>query len=191
MRAVHRGRLQRERLDAVLWSEIVDLELITGDVAAAERQLARASEFGLGHRYLDRARVRVLLATGRAEEVLGTVVPRLDADTEVYWWATARAHAELGNIEAVREIVHREDLAPVLGQGRCWLLARIGDQPEANACAAELDARPLGWVTLTRLIMEGGSVPFDLEATPRFAALYRASGAPAWPRTEPVPRRSP
>jgi TolB-like protein len=190
MREIHRGRLQRDRLDAVLWSEMVDLELFTGNVAAAERQLARATELGLEHRYLDRSRVRVLIATGRAEEVLGTMLPRFDEATEFYWWAAARGHAELGNIEAARAILHREDLALILKQGRCWLLARIGDQPEANACAAAFDARPLGWVGLTRAIIEGGSVPFDLEATPRFAALYRASGAPAWPRTEPVSRRA-
>jgi hypothetical protein len=62
----------------------------------------------------------------------------------------------------------------------------MGDQRGANACARAIDDSPQGWVRLTRVVVDQGSVPFDDVAAPRFAAMYRASGAPPWPRTTPA-----
>jgi tetratricopeptide (TPR) repeat protein len=183
-RRMHAWMLRRNPLDAGIWSQVIDGELLAGDLAAAERALARATELELTHRFLDESRVRLLIASGRAREVLEVEVPRMGRG-RVALWASIRAHAELGNVAEARALLEAADRAFQREEG-CWVLARIGDQEAANQCAARLDAEPQGWVRLTRLIVNGGSVPFDPGAAPRFTALYRASGAPPWPRTEAV-----
>jgi TolB-like protein len=184
-RELVRWTLERDPLDGGTWAQAADIELHAGNAAEAERLLAAAAEIGLTHRYLDEARMRLLVATGRSEEVLNVEVPRLRG-TRLEALARARGLAELGRVEEARTILEDEDHAGFLGETRCWLLARIGDQDAANACAAAIDASPRGWVQFSRMIVENGSIPFDPEAAPRFTALYRASGAPPWPRTEAV-----
>jgi TolB-like protein len=186
-RELVRWALERTPLDGGLWSEASHIELHLGNVPEAERLFAAATEVGTEHRYIDEVRVHLLIAAGRAEEVLAVEVPRL-AGTRRAVWAETYALAELGRVAAARAILEDEETFPLLHEGRCWLLARIGEQEEANACVRAIDASPLGWVQLSRMIVNGGSVPFDPEAAPRFTALYRASGAPPWPRTQPVPR---
>jgi adenylate cyclase len=179
--------LERDPLNAGTWSQAADVELHAGNAAEAERLLAVAAGKGLTHRYLDDSRVRLLIATGRAEEVLTVEASRLGGGRlEVL--ARVRALAELGRVEEARRILEDEDHAEALQENRCWLLARIGDQDAANTCVAAIDASPQGWGQLSRMIVAGGSVPFEPEAAPRFTALYRASAAPPWPRTQPVIR---
>jgi adenylate cyclase len=184
-RELVRWALERTPLDGGLWSEAAHIELHLGNVPEAERLFAAATEVGTEHRYIDEVRVHLLIAAGRAEEVLAVEVPRLEGTRRAVW-AETYALAELGRVAEAWAILEDEEKFPLLREGRCWLLARIGDQEEANACVRPIDASPLGWVQLSRMIVNGGSVPFDLEAAPRFTALYRASGAPPWPRTEAV-----
>ena len=63
--------------------------------------------------------------------------------------------------------------------------AWIGDRENANRRAAEIDAQPLGSQSL--LIMTywcACGAPFDLEATPNFAASIQEAGMP-WPPASP------
>ncbi len=65
-------------------------------------------------------------------------------------------------------------------------LAMLGERDLANALAAELDARALGYV---RLLDESGSclcgAPFDLEFTPNFARLIEEAEL-QWPPRSPI-----
>jgi adenylate cyclase len=184
-RELTRWALDRDPLNARVWPEAADAELLAGNTAEAERLLAAAAGNGLSHRWLDNSRLRLLIATGRTEELLNVEAPRLRG-TRLEVLARAHALAELGRLAETRAILESGEHAGALREERCWLLARVGDQDAANACAAAIDAEPQGWGQLARMILSGGSVPFDPEAAPRFTALYRASGAPPWPRTEPV-----
>jgi adenylate cyclase len=181
-RELDRWLVERNPLDAGLWSQVIDDELRAGNVEEAERLLGRALEMGLEHRFLDESLVRILIVRGRAGDVLTTELPRFQG-SHLAAWAAAMAHAELGQLDLARAALEQGELR---GERRCWLLARIGDQVAANACATAIDAEPLGWVRLARVIVDDRSVPFDPEAAPRFTARYRASGAPPWPRTEAV-----
>ena len=183
MREMVRWQLQRDPLDVDPWSSMIMLELRAGRVTEARRFLDQADETGVQHKYLEEARVAILLAEGRTGEVLAQE-SRLE-EVGIGWWAAAMAHAELGNIPAARAAIERGRTSEHADR-ICWLLARIGDQPGANECASGLDASPQGWVRLSRLIVHHGSVPFDPEATPRFTAMYASTGAPPWPRTVPA-----
>jgi TolB-like protein len=185
-RELTRWALERNPLDAGLWAQAADVELHAGNLSEAKRLLTRATEVGAEHRYVDEVRLRLLIATGRAEEVLAVEAPRL-AGTRLATVARAYALAELGRETEMRALLEDEEHVAALNATHCWLLARIGDQGAANACAAAFDAAPQGWVQLSRMIVYERSIPFDPESAPRFTAAFRASGAPPWPRTEPVP----
>jgi hypothetical protein len=179
-----RRRLERDPLDVTAWSDIIELELLHGRVQEAEHEADRAAALGIEHRYLDEAHVKLMIATGRARELLAEYESQQDS-AGIAPWATAMAHAALGDAAAARAIVEREGVAAWRSERRCWILALTGDQPGANACARAIDAGPQGWVRLARGIIDHGSIAFDPEAAPRFTARYAALGAKPWPRTRP------
>jgi hypothetical protein len=60
-----------------------------------------------------------------------------------------------------------------------------GNRGEANRLAAGIDARPFGHVVLLQAVYDClCGAPFDLDATPAFAALLVESGF-AWPPAKP------
>jgi TolB-like protein len=64
--------------------------------------------------------------------------------------------------------------------------ARIGDREEANRIAGEIDARPYGHTTLMTVPTDCScGAPWDLEATPNYAALLEQAGY-SWPPSSPV-----
>jgi adenylate cyclase len=64
--------------------------------------------------------------------------------------------------------------------------ASVGDREAANAAAAALDRRPAGAVHLALISLIGFcGAPFDLDATPNFAARLDEAGA-AWPPPSPI-----
>ena len=141
------------------------------------RRLERSS-FRLHHELL-------LLAAGRAQDVLDVHAKRLEA-MGAGWWAAAMAQAQLGNATQARAEINRGLAAGDHAERTCWILARIGDQRAANDCARAIDASPQGWIRLGRMIVDHGSIPFDPNATPKFTAMYNSTGAQPWPRTQPV-----
>ena len=185
-----RRRLERDPLDVTAWSDVIELELLHGRVEEAQRQADRAAELGIEHRYLDEAHVKLMIATGRARELLAEYELRQDSGG-IAPWATAMAHAALGDSAAARTVLERDGVAAWRSERRCWILALIGDQPGANACARAIDAGPQGWVRLARGIVDHGSIAFDPDAAPGFTARYAALGASPWPRTRPVTAQIP
>ena len=65
------------------------------------------------------------------------------------------------------------------------LEAARGNRAEANRLAARIDTRPFGHVVLLQIVYDClCGAPFDLDATPTFAALLGDSGL-AWPPAKP------
>ncbi len=65
------------------------------------------------------------------------------------------------------------------------LEASRGNRGEANRLAAAIDARTFGHVALLQAIYDClCGAPFDLDATPAFAAMLADSGL-AWPPATP------
>jgi adenylate cyclase len=65
------------------------------------------------------------------------------------------------------------------------LEASRGNRNDANRIAAAIDARPFGHVVLLQAIYDClCGAPFDLDATPGFAALLEDSGL-SWPPAKP------
>ena len=71
-------------------------------------------------------------------------------------------------------------------QGRILRAARRGDRQAANDAAARIDARPFGYVVLAQTVYTClCGAPFDLEATPNFAARLEEAGMP-WPPPDTI-----
>ena len=65
-------------------------------------------------------------------------------------------------------------------------IAQLGDRDAANALAAEIDARPYGYLSLTtNLYFCFCGAAFDLEVAPNFAARIEEAGF-SWPPPSPI-----
>jgi adenylate cyclase len=180
-----RWRLQRDPLDVNSWSDVIQLERLAGNLREAERLLEQAAAAGIRHRYIDEPAVFILLEQGRARDVLTRFAGNESASLR--WWAAAMAHAELGDVASARAAMDEGRRLGGYSERICWILARIGDQAAANDCVRDIDAAPRGWIRLSRMIVDHGSVPFDPHAAPRFTAMHASMGTPPWPRTKPAP----
>ncbi|MCF8878740.1 hypothetical protein L5876_02805 [Hyphobacterium sp. SN044] len=98
---------------------------------------------------------------------------------ESWHWENYRLDARLGNAEALAALY--DELASEDDWSALIVSAIAGRREEANAIAARMDARPLGAVSLMDAIIGCGcGAPFDLEATPNFAARLEGSSL-SWP----------
>lgn len=98
---------------------------------------------------------------------------------ENWLWENYRLDARLGNVDAMsasyEELVAEGDWSALV------VNAIAGRREEANTIAARIDAQPLGALTLLDVLIGCGcGAPFDLEATPNFAARLDGSGL-SWP----------
>ncbi|MEE2567220.1 hypothetical protein [Hyphobacterium marinum] len=147
-----------------------DTYLARGDYQDALDHAARLDERGMSYD-AEVIRFDALLGLGRfdeAEAMLG----------EGWDWEQIRLAARRGGPEASAV------LDPYKGEDTWFdlmLHALLGEREAANAIAAQLDARPLGVMTLMEVVMACRcGAPFDLSATPNFAARLSEAGFP-WP----------
>lgn len=135
--------------------------------------------------WLGIALVRALIANGLYEEADGAIKTnlRLKEDALV---ANILKTATMSEEEIAIRLV--EELKKDPFASAFWspiAYAWVGDRENANRRAAEIDAQPLGSQSL--LIMTywcACGAPFDLEATPNFAARIQEAGMP-WPPASP------
>lgn len=117
-------------------------------------------------------RLDALMGLGRYEDARAML-------DETWLWENYRLDARLGNAEALASV--HDELAAEGDWSALIVNAIAGRREEANAVAARMDARPLGAVSLLDAIIGCGcGAPFDLEATPNFAARLQGSGL-SWP----------
>ena len=113
-----------------------------------------------------------LLGLGRLDEA--------EALLEPHWeWESLRLAARRGGDTA------REVITPFLSEDADWfnliLLAWMGDSEAANAMAAEIDARPYGYLDLMTAVTSCRcGAPFDRDSVPGFSIRLAEAGL-AWP----------
>ena len=131
--------------------------------------------------WLATALIRALMADGQHDEARKEIAKRLsERGGMLALQASVSAHAG----DKTR---FEEEFAQFLAEfptDAYWTLqiaAWGGDRERANFEAAKIDQHPFGAVTLTLITSWCGcGAPFDLDATPNFAAKLR-DGGPAWP----------
>jgi tetratricopeptide (TPR) repeat protein len=157
-------------LDFYNWSNLTALEIQNGEIANAIKTATRALQT-VPHRQIADQLVAAYLAAGQFEEAL----------------AASERHIE--NVQGRRfNQMAIDELLAVYGDQAVVPAhyAIIGDRERANQIAAEIDARPLGFLILVDLA--GGcrcGAPFDLEVTPNFARFVEEADL-MWPPRSPT-----
>ena len=82
-----------------------------------------------------------------------------------------------------------KDVQPIIEEDGFWgflVYAWIGNRERTNQLAAEVDQHPAGALALTILATSCAcGAPWDMSATPNFAATVKESGLP-WPPASPL-----
>ena len=162
------------------WFNLARSTLRNGDNGEALRIAREGTEIAPGA-WLSTALVRSLVANGMYDEALAEADKRLD-DLDVALMFKALIPAAKGDQKLFDEVF--EEFKAANTTGNEWLIivaAWGGDREEANRAAAAMDQHHFGAVALSQLSQWCAcGLPFDLEATPNFAAKLKESGLP-WP----------
>jgi len=120
-----------------------------------------------------------LIAADRIDEARNVIETEIRSDGAAAYFEVLIA-LRRGDAEGAREIL-ATSLPDWDARSDIILAAHLGDRDAANAAAALIDSRPLGYIALLqRIVFCYCGAPFDLEATPNLAGLIEESGLP-WP----------
>ena len=162
------------------WFNVARSALRMGDKSEALRLAREGTEIAPGG-WLSTALVRALVANDLHEEARKEIDDRIQ-DEDIAWAFKALVMAHEGNQARFDEF--HEAFKAANTSGRYWALlvtAWGGHREEANHLAALIDQHHFGAVTLTQITQWCAcGAPFDLDATPNFAAKLEESGL-TWP----------
>ena len=162
------------------WFNVARSALRMGDKDEALRLAREGAEIAPGG-WLSTELVRALVANGLHEEARKEIDDRIQEDgTALAFKALIMAHEG----DQVRFDQSYEEFKAANSQGRYWgtlVAAWGGHRGEANRLATLIDQHHFGAVTLTQITQWCAcGAPFDLDATPNFAAKLEESGL-TWP----------
>lgn len=170
------------------WEVEVVTAMWAGDAPAAI-DLARQGLLIVPGKTLTGALILALLSDGRYDDV-ETVLADPVLSTEMVFEFTFRLAAARGDREAAQRAGEkwldfftkdRNDDLHLL-----HLSAMMGDLQNANRIAAQIDQNPFGGLALLEVAVECVcGAPWELSATPAFAARFRESGF-SWPPVSPI-----
>ena len=185
----HLVRLQEIRqcdpLVSSAWFSLGRATLWTGDVDGA-LAIAREGTGVAPGGWLTHTLIRALTAKGLYDEAQREINNRVtfDADVPVFLGmvAAARGDRPAAELQLERFLQH-ESMSGFWAQ---MMNAWLGDRAEANRYAAKFDAHPHGNFSLALAIAWCVcGAPWDLEATPNFAAAVEQAGF-NWPPASPI-----
>jgi tetratricopeptide (TPR) repeat protein len=162
------------------WFNVARSALRMGDKSEALRLAREGTEIAPGG-WLSTTLVRALVANGLHEEARKEIDDRIQ-DEEIAWAFKALVVAHEGNQARFDEFHEAFKAANTTGRYWATLVAAWGGyREEANRLAALIDQHHFGAVTLTQITQWCAcGAPFDLDATPNFAAKLEESGL-TWP----------
>jgi adenylate cyclase len=166
--------LRCDPLDLTYRAGVAEILIISGDLPRAEQEIEILAANDYPH---ERLRVWLDSANTATAAEYAEIFPGAASAQTLLRAAARRADRETVD-RLARPVLTDENLN--LAQ-RLSIAAQIGDRTRANALAAEIDARPMsGYIFLFSLIDCACGAPFDLDATPNFAARMSEAGF-AWP----------
>jgi len=130
--------------------------------------------------------IEALIAAGRLDEAQAMVNNNLRSQESIARFrialAAARGDSDAGHalLEESATVIPANSLEAFVAR------ARLGDRETVNRRASDVDAWPTGFIFLLEAIYQCYcGAPFDLEATPNFAAKLKEAGLP-WPPPSPI-----
>jgi len=172
-------------LFSIAWFNETRLLIWAGDAPGA-LALARQGDGVAPGNWLNQAMIRALVANGDFDEAEAIVANRIQVGEEALVFGLMVAAAR-GDKQRVAELM--PGVQQIVDENGFWDLlihAWIGDRQRANQMAAEVDQHPAGALALTLLATWCAcGAPWDMSATPNFAATVEESGLP-WPPVSPI-----
>jgi TolB-like protein len=186
-RYTERARLIRKCNPMRPWSWIHEsyANLWAGDKEEALRVAREGMETAPGS-WLNFALVNALVANGLFEEADHVSKTQFRVVEEAILSKVLNASAK-GNLDAAsalyQQLTQQADFNPFY---ESLYYAWVGDRQKANRLAARIDTHPFGSQQLLDLVSRCTcGAPFDLEATPNFAARIETANMP-WPPASPI-----
>ena len=155
-----------------------------GDFETALEASRRGFE-ATGHRIMTMNVVSSLMGAGRYEEAK-TIAHREFREEADQLFRLLRIAAAQGDAVTTQALVDQYEPLAARNNSLMMAFAVAGQRARANEVAAEIDSMPFGHLTLSRAIQSCiCGAPFDLEATPGFAARIEDAELP-WPPLSPI-----
>ena len=132
------------------------------------------------------AHIEALIAAGRLDEAQAIVNNNLRSQLAIARFRIALAAARGDSAAGHARLEESATVVPANSIEAFIARAMLGDREMINRRASEVDARPVGYIFLLEAIYQCYcGAPFDLEATPNFAAKLKEAGL-QWPPPSPI-----
>jgi adenylate cyclase len=168
------------------WANVTETQMMLGNFDAAIDTANRGLAI-VSHNQIVSQLINAYIATGQFEQA-STIAQRYQDVEESRAFSNFLISAAQGQVNEAQAL--RDEFIQKFGDTSNFatvaIFAITGDRDKANELAAQIDAAPLGFLTL--LIMQSNclcGIAFDLEYTPNFARLID-EGNFAWPPPSPV-----
>lgn len=172
---------QCDPLNPQSWTAYESAAVRMGDYETGIRAHRRHLELGIRRSNDGFLRFEYLLSSGRLDELEALLADSgMDPfGQQFFGMKLAAARGERETAQAIRETFLAMDNFPP--EGAMVMAALLGDRETANAAAAEIDSRPLNFLTFSQAIgFCNCGAPFDIEAAPNFRARLQEARFP-WP----------
>jgi len=167
---------RRQQVASAIWM---------GEPARAVELAEQGMEF-VAKDLLGVAHIQALIAAGRLDEAQGVVSNNLRQQLQIANFRIALAAARGDSATGLAQLQENASVIPANSLDAFIARARLGDRETVNRRAREVDARPLGYIFLLEAAYDCFcGAPFDLEATPNFAAKVNEA-AMQWPPPSPI-----
>ena len=167
------------------WSDESRAFIWAGDAAEALKVAREGNEVAPGGS-LSLGLVQALVANGLYEETDSAITTHLQSKEYVLRSRILKS-AAMGDREMAARL--QQELMKDPGRNTFWkptYYAWTGEREKINHHAAEVDSQPFGSQSLLLVILTCAcGAPWDIEATPNFAARVKEAGMP-WPPASPI-----
>ncbi len=172
-------------LSSSSWRGAVRAQLFAGDAEAAVRVGRQGSEQAPGE-WLSTQLIAAMVALGQFEQAETEVTESLRVDTDIHAMRLMIAAAQGDKAKVARLLQQVRENPQAIAFWGPAPYAWSGDRKGANEVAARVDGHAFGSPALSSLLLWClCGAPWDLSATPNFAADLKAAGLP-WPPVSPI-----
>jgi len=156
-----------------------------GDLAGALETANQADQTAPGN-WVNTAIITALVANGDFDEAEKTIAARFQDSDQARVFSIMVSAARNDQQKALELLAEMKQKAEKDGRWEFLVHTWTGDREFSNQMAAKVDQHPAGPLSLTLLVLWCAcGAPWDLSATPNFAATLEEANLP-WPPASPI-----
>jgi len=167
------------------WATLIRSQVWVGDSAGALETAALADQTAPGN-WFNPIIISTLVANGDFDEAEKTIAARFQDSDQARVYSIMVSAARNDQQKALELLAEMEQKAEKNGRQEFLVHAWTGDREFTNQMAAKVDQHPAGPLSLTLMALWCVcGAPWDLSATPNFAATLKEADLP-WPPASPI-----